>query len=154
MAGVHSFSHKMKIPARVTNGWSTLNIVFWCTAHRVYYKSQCAFYQHWHDSYHCSSSLQDTITNNHIFSSGPMHSLTWNWFLKIKNWIKWLCVRKYVAIWDSGVRPLLFWLSQSLMENFGRFKHAASLLKLPLTCQYRRREHIWSNHYRAPWTES
>ena len=32
---------------------------------------------------------------------------------------------------------------------FGRFKHAASLLKL-LTCQYRRHEHIWCNHYRAP----
>ena len=31
-----------------------------------------------------------------------------------------------------------------LKENFGRFNHAASLLKLHLTCQYRRREHIWS----------
>ena len=39
-----------------------------------------------------------------------------------------------------------------LKENFGRFNHAASLLKLPLTCQYRRCEHIWSNHYRALWT--
>ena len=44
--------------------------------------------------------------------------------------------------------------SQILKENFGQFNHAASLLKLPLACQYRRREHIWSNHYRAPWTES
>ena len=40
-----------------------------------------------------------------------------------------------------------------LKENFGRFKHAASLLKLPLTCQYLRRKHIWSNHDRARWTE-
>ena len=39
---------------------------------------------------------------------------------------------------------------EELKENFGQFAHAASLLKLPLTCQYRRREHIWSNYYRAP----
>ena len=49
---------------------------------------------------------------------------------------------------------LLATLRMLLKENFGRFKHAASLLKLPLTCQYWRRKHIWSNHYRAPWMES
>ena len=42
----------------------------------------------------------------------------------------------------------------NLKDNFSWFKHAASLLRLPLTCQYRRRKHIWSNHYRALWTES
>ena len=42
----------------------------------------------------------------------------------------------------------------SLKENFGRFQHAALSLKLPLTSQYRKREHFWSTSYRAPWTES
>ena len=41
-----------------------------------------------------------------------------------------------------------------LKEKFGRFNHAASLLRLPLACHFRRRDHIWSNHYRAPWAES
>ena len=45
---------------------------------------------------------------------------------------------------------ILLAMSVALKENFGRFKHAASLLKPPLTCQYQRRKHIWSNHYRAP----
>ena len=46
----------------------------------------------------------------------------------------------------TGHKPV----NKPVKENFCRFKHPASLLKLPMTCQYRRREHIWSNHYRAP----
>ena len=50
----------------------------------------------------------------------------------------WSCLQKC-----SWLPPLVFLKGE----------HAASLLKLPLNCQYQRRKHIWSNHYRAPWME-
>ena len=55
--------------------------------------------------------------------------------------------------WNLFIQRILDKKS-SLKENFGWFNHTASLLKLPLACQYRRRKHIWSNHYRALWMES